>query len=300
MLNSCLLYTSGKRRVEGLQKETNHKIEQIQTRVEEKYSKLDASVSEVKDTTTAQEGKIAEFRVRELRLQEEINALKGRPLISSHISCSENREAINFKNYKRNPIEFIERVEENLARTRETRWTVIKGMIDEMFKEVHDNWWTAVRPDIHNFNEFKKLFKDKYWSEATQHVVRNNISNGRFDPYLGQSPTAYFLGKVSVARNLEPNIPEECLVTQLAYHYDGEITKSRLSGRIKTIQEMAALLGEYEREKHYVLNRQKNTPNYRNYDTRNHPSGPQGNNTPANHPPTTVSYTHLDVYKRQT
>ena len=150
---------------------------------------MDASVSEVKDTTTVQEGKIAEFRARELRLQEEINALKDRPIMSSHISCSENRETINFKNYKHNPIEFIERVEENLARTRETRWTTIKSMIDDMFKEVHDNWWTAVRPDINNFSEFKKLFKDKYWSEATQHVVRNNISNGRFDPYLG--PVSY-------------------------------------------------------------------------------------------------------------
>ena len=34
-----------------------------------------------------------------------------------------------------------------------------------------------------------------------------------------------------------------------------------------------------------MLNRQKNTPNYRNYDNRNQPSGPQGNHTPANHPP---------------
>ena len=98
----------------------------------------------MKDTTTAQEGKIAEFRARELRLQEEINALKDRPIMTSHVLCSE---------------------------TRETRWTVIKSMIDNMFKEVHDNWWTAVRPDINNFNEFKKLFKDKYWSEATQHMV---------------------------------------------------------------------------------------------------------------------------------
>ena len=80
-------------------------------------------------------------------------------------------------------------MEENLARTRETRWTVIKSMIDDMFKEVHANWWTAVRPAINNFSEFKKLFKDKYWSQATQHVVRNNISNGRFDPYLG--PVSY-------------------------------------------------------------------------------------------------------------
>ena len=124
--------------------------------------------------------------------------LKDRPFISSHIPCNENREIINFRNYKRNPIEFLERVEESLSRTQETRWIVIKGMLDEMFKDVHDNWWMAVLPDIQNFIEFKDQFKNKYWSEATQHVVRNNISNGRYDPYLGQSPTAYFLGKVSV------------------------------------------------------------------------------------------------------
>ena len=59
--------------------------------------------------------------------------------IRDSVLCSENRETINFKNYKRNPIEFIERVEENLARTRETRRTVIKSIIDDMYKEVHDN-----------------------------------------------------------------------------------------------------------------------------------------------------------------
>ena len=63
-----------KRRIEGLQQETTNKFEQVQTRTEERYNQLDASVSEVKDTTTAQEGKLEEFRVRELRLQEEINA----------------------------------------------------------------------------------------------------------------------------------------------------------------------------------------------------------------------------------
>ena len=52
--------------------------------IRDSYSRLDASVSEVKDTTTAQEGKIAEFRARELRLQEEINALKDRPISVSY------------------------------------------------------------------------------------------------------------------------------------------------------------------------------------------------------------------------
>ena len=131
-------------------------------------------------------------------------------------------------------MEFLKRIEENLLRTKETRWTVIRNMLDEMFKDVYDNWWTAMRPDIPSFQEFKNQFKSKYWSEATQHMIRSNLGHGRYDPRSGQSPNTYFLGKISVAGHLEPEIPEECLVTQLAYHYDGEVTKGRISGRIKT------------------------------------------------------------------
>ena len=89
-------------------------------------------------------------------------------------------------------------------------------MIDETFKDTYDNWWTAVRPDILDMTEFKKQFKEKYWSESTQNMIRNNLSNGRYETNVGQSPTSYFLGKVCMARNLEPRIPEECLVIQLS------------------------------------------------------------------------------------
>ena len=93
-------------------------------------------------------------------------------------------------------------------------------MIDEMFKDTHDNWWTAVRPDIQNVQEFKTQFRAKYWSESTQNMVRNDLSNGRYEAHTGQSPTSYFIGKVCMARNLEPRIPEECLVTVSYTHLD--------------------------------------------------------------------------------
>ena len=41
----------------------------------------------------------------------------------------------------------------------------------------------------------------------------------RYEANVGQSPTSYLLGTVCMARNLEPRIPEECLVIQLSYHY---------------------------------------------------------------------------------
>ena len=85
---------------------------------------------------------------------------------------------------------FIERLEETVERTRETRWKTIRGMIDEMFKETYDNWWTAVRPDIQDLNEFRRQFKEKYWSESTQNRIRMNLSNGKYDASKGQSPTS--------------------------------------------------------------------------------------------------------------
>ena len=138
----------------------------------------------------------------------------------SHIINTDNRDTINFRNYKRNPNEFLKRVEELIVKNRETRWTTVRGMLDEMFKETYDNWWTATRPDIQSIQEFKTQFKAKYWSESTQNMVmvRNNLSNGRYESQNRQSLTSYFLGKICMARNLEPRIPEECLVIQLSYN----------------------------------------------------------------------------------
>ena len=96
---------------------------------------------------------------------------------------ADNRDTINFRNYKRNPIEFLKRVEELIIKNRETRWTTIRGMLDEMFKETYDNWWTATRPDIQSIQEFKTQFKAKYWAESTQNMA---VSYTHLDVYNRQ------------------------------------------------------------------------------------------------------------------
>ena len=53
---------------------------------------------------------------------------------------------------------------------------------------------------------------------------------------------AYFLGKVCIARHLEPRILEKCLVTKLSYHFEEGIVHARLCGQVKTIGAMEALL----------------------------------------------------------
>ena len=100
--------------------------------------------------------------------------------------------------------------------------------------------------------------RDSYWSESTQNIVRDHICYVRYDASRGTTTTACFLGKVCLARNLEPKIPEESLVTKLAYHYEEGIARARLGGQVKTVQSMAALLENYEHEGYFRRSRQKN------------------------------------------
>ena len=102
------------------------------------------------------------------------------------------------------------------------------------------------------------MFQEKYWSESFQNIIRDDICHGRFDSTRGQAPTAYFLGKICLARNLEPKIPEECLVTKLAYHFEEGISQARLCGQVKTIGAMETLLGNYEQEGYYRSSRRQN------------------------------------------
>lgn len=65
------------------------------------------------------------------------------------------------------------------------------------------------------------------------------------------TPTAYFLGKVCIAKHIEPIILEECLINKLSYHYEHAIVDVRLCRQVKTIQAMAELLESYELESYY-------------------------------------------------
>ena len=87
-------------------------------------------------------------------------------------------------------MEFLERMEEFIERNRETRWDRIREMLDETFRNTRDNWWIAVRPEITNLVEFKRQFKEKYWSETAQNKVRMDIFYGKYDASNGQSPTS--------------------------------------------------------------------------------------------------------------
>ena len=101
-----------------MQKETQEKIEKVQEKVEEKIKHMEVNVNSVKNQVTNNTEKIEEIHKRELvNIREELEIVRNRPFNVPNFQLADNREIINFKNYRKNPMEFLERIEENIAKT---------------------------------------------------------------------------------------------------------------------------------------------------------------------------------------
>lgn len=245
-------------RVEILQHENQEKLEQVKNHITNQVEQINHEVCTIKNQIMENKTQIEEIQRREINnIKEELEVLRDRTTRYATCSRESDRDVVKFKEYRRNPMEFLDRINEWKRRTRERKWTAIRTFLDECFRDIHDNWWIVVRNDVTNYEEFTTIFKAKYWSEAVQNIVRDNLCNGRFDARRGQTPTTYFLGKVGLARHLEPVIPEECLITKLSYHFEEGIARARLCGQVKTISNMEALLESYEREEYYKNSRRK-------------------------------------------
>ena len=84
-----------------------------------KIELINVEVNSVKNKINNNQEKIENIQQTQLNMQGDIERRNHGPMCSTHHSILGNRENINFKNYRRNPIEFLERVDEGLMRTKE-------------------------------------------------------------------------------------------------------------------------------------------------------------------------------------
>ena len=111
--------------------------------------------------------KIENIHHIQLNMQEEMDRINIRPTCSTQHTMLENRESVNFREYRRNPIGFLERIDEGLSQKKENRWSIIKTWLGNSFKGITDNWWSAIRNELNNYEEFKQVFRSKYWSRSS-------------------------------------------------------------------------------------------------------------------------------------
>ena len=87
------------------------------TTLGEKCEEIKTTVNAVKDQVNSDKEWLTEQQQREFNnLRDEINNIRTYPATMTGILHIDGRESIDFRTYKRNPIEFLERVDETLTR----------------------------------------------------------------------------------------------------------------------------------------------------------------------------------------
>ena len=81
-----------------------------------------------------------------------------------------NHEVPHMKGYIRNPMEYLNRMQEYLHSTKENRWERIKLMLDQGFHKMKDYWWDAVRNALNSYQEFVESYKNKYWIRSVSYT----------------------------------------------------------------------------------------------------------------------------------
>ena len=148
----------------AIRQENNDQLDSIKGSLNCKFSDFHKTVENVKNQCNSQAEKLDNLQQIQTNLQGDVDRISSRSACSSPHVYQDSKESVIFRDYRRNPLEFLGRVDEILNRSKENRWNMIKGILDESFKNINDNWWTAIRNEVCDYGGFKTMFKLKYLS----------------------------------------------------------------------------------------------------------------------------------------
>ena len=140
---------TNKTRIKEVQLETQEKLDEVQINIAGRIEIVNNEITQIKTQVVQNKETVENMKNQELiNIKESIEILQNRPMYLAHHIAPEQKENINFKIYRGNPIEFLERIDEWFSRIKVTRWNVIKSLLDDCFKSINDNWWSAVRNEL--------------------------------------------------------------------------------------------------------------------------------------------------------
>ena len=117
-------------KVTNIEEYSRKKAEENRRESQEELSKVRTQITERCD---GMEVVMTNITGQVRQSQEEMEAIRNRPTNFTNIPINENREWLNFRQYKRKPMEFLARIEEYMAKHRSNRWSNNRELLDESF-----------------------------------------------------------------------------------------------------------------------------------------------------------------------
>lgn len=167
------------------------------------------------------------------------------------------------------PKDFINRLEEYFAIKQ-----IYVGekiiVVGDCLRSTAYNWFSTIRFQLSNYEEFKKAFIDEYWSREIQIQIWSQCLNTNQIPQQ-TNYREHFSAWVTKLRHLEvPRLSEQEIVKSIANHYPGYLRAILVSLPERTIMAAMKMLGEEEHRKpQWSGNNRTTNRNYREQNNNN-------------------------------
>ena len=135
----------------------------------------------------------------------------------------------------------------------------------EIWAEVHNVEWGS-------YEDFEVAFRNKYWSEEDQEILRSKImGNGNFCR-MNNHLTIYVMNIYNEAKYLEPPLPFRSFVRHVSKHLPREVQITLMTKEITNINELENMLDVLQNIGEGDIGRRPNTPVVPNYNNNYHQS----------------------------
>lgn len=200
-------------KIEKIEENCKQKIKDVEENCRNKIADIEKNYEQTKNKQI--ENKYANTNQNSKQPNSE-SAQRAEIVHSTEIS----RPTFFGNNHDVHPKDFLNRLEEYFA-MKQTYVGEKIIVVGDCLKSAAFSWFSTIRFQLCNYEEFKKAFVDEYWFRKIQIQVWSQCLNTRYIP----SNTSYrelFAMWVTKLRHLEvPQFSEHKIVKHMAKHYPG-------------------------------------------------------------------------------
>lgn len=147
--------------------------------------------------------------------------------------------------HKEKPMSYLEQLTA-FCESRNMTENEIGQVIRQSLGGIAQDWWGIVRKPEDTFNDFKRKFQQKFWSDEAQRKVKRNLEFGSYRQEQFENRVEYAIRRFSNAKDLRPAIPESEIVECLSRHFDETIHSAVITRGISDIQTLITLLEKFD------------------------------------------------------
>ena len=185
----------------------------ILQKLDDSFSELQWQIDELKKTKTIDSGNVSLITPEKSRIKIPVPSFKGTD--------------------QERPIKFLNDLDKYILLMKIDERDSIQ-IVSQTLEGVAKDWWYVYESDVQGYEQFKGLFKDRFWNSTIQRHTRRKVEFGSFYAWGKLDRVTHASAVFGYAKELDLSYSDEELSEKLAVHFEKGIRHAFTGQQVKS------------------------------------------------------------------